>query len=363
MGETEKYIPSFTNITSWQALLRYNTGGSRSKYVALNPENNIEYFFKGSKETNDGEIRYPTEFWSEIVSSKVGKLLGFDILDYNIAYNSEHLQKVGCISKSMIIHSENTLTEGITYLIGFNPLYRPKLRDHQKKYTFEFISEALNYFDLSKYIENIIEHIIFDSIIGNSDRHQENWAVITKYEKLFDQIENPDNNKFFLRRIKNRFNKFILKNLKHQISDKVNIPKRLNLKFQVEIAPNIFAPIYDSGCCLGREVLENKISGLLVSDDAINNYIVKGKSEIHWNGKKQNHFELIKLISEKHGLFVKTKIRNIKSNYNADLLKDLIFMIDENLPPELSDFKLSDERKQLMNKLITLRIRKLFELL
>ena len=63
---------TFTDISTWHKNIHYSTGGTRSKYIALNPENNEEYFFKGSKETILGEIRYPTEFWSEIISSKIG---------------------------------------------------------------------------------------------------------------------------------------------------------------------------------------------------------------------------------------------------------------------------------------------------
>jgi hypothetical protein len=33
----------------------------------------MKNIFKGSKETPLREIRYPTEFWSEIISSKIGQ--------------------------------------------------------------------------------------------------------------------------------------------------------------------------------------------------------------------------------------------------------------------------------------------------
>lgn len=52
------------------------------------------------------------------------------MLDYNIAYDTKHKQKIGCISKSMVLSSKNKLTEGITYLRGFNAQYNP---DSDKK--------------------------------------------------------------------------------------------------------------------------------------------------------------------------------------------------------------------------------------
>lgn len=51
----------------------------------------------------------------------------------------------------------------------------------KKDYTFQFISKALSEFSLENYIKNIIEIIVFDSIIGNSDRHQENWGILSTY--------------------------------------------------------------------------------------------------------------------------------------------------------------------------------------
>ena len=57
------------NITNWNIKRWIGTGGTRAKCFVENPEDNKEYFFKESIE------RYPSEFWSEIISSKVGKYL------------------------------------------------------------------------------------------------------------------------------------------------------------------------------------------------------------------------------------------------------------------------------------------------
>jgi len=117
---------NFTEITNWQKNIFYSTGGTRSKKIVIHPVTNDEYFFKGSKiNKKNGETLYPTEFWSEIVSSKIGQFIEFNMLDYNIAYDENDRQKIGCISKSMVLNSENNLTEGITYLTGFDSKYNP----------------------------------------------------------------------------------------------------------------------------------------------------------------------------------------------------------------------------------------------
>jgi hypothetical protein len=148
----QKYIPTYTDISDWNLQEHLNTGGSRSKKIAINSQTEEEYFFKGSKITKEGEIRYPMEFWSEIVSSKIGQYLGFRMLDYNIGYRADQKQQVGCISKSMVIYSENRLTEGKEYLTGYDSKYNPE--KDKKEYTFQFIRNSLKFFDLQKYIDN-----------------------------------------------------------------------------------------------------------------------------------------------------------------------------------------------------------------
>jgi hypothetical protein len=355
---------TFTDISGWHKNVHYSTGGTRSKYIALHPETNEEYFFKGSKETPLREIRYPTEFWSEIVSSKIGQFLGFPMLDYNIAYDSKHKQKIGCLSKSMVLNSKNKLTEGVAYLTGFNSKYIPS--QHKKDYTFQFISNALEKFYLGNYIENIIEIIVFDSIIGNSDRHQENWGTIAYYQEIFDSIEREIKSKKigFFSKIKNNLYKLLGEMLVHKHDTNYKLSKS-DLIAQTDLAPHKFAPIYDSGCCLGREHTDEKVLKMLNDSQMIEAYIRKGESEIHWEGhlKKRKHFELIELLLENYPIETKKYIARVKENYNSESIKEIIDKIDINVPMDLINFKLSETRKQLMFKLVTLRIEKLIQYL
>ena len=242
----------------------------------MHPETNEEYFFKGSKETPSGEIRYPTEFWSEIVSSKIGNFLGFEMLDYNIAFDKKHTQKIGCISKSMILHSENKLTEGIQYLTGFNSKYNPE--KDKKDYTFQFIVDALTHFDLQIYIDKIIEIIIFDAIIGNSDRHQENWGVIMNYKQAIKEINKELlKEKFgFWDKLDMKFRRLMNESFIMMHRDKLKLSKT-NLKLHSMITPHQFSPIYDSGCCLGREHEEDRVEKLINNSQMLEAYINKGQ--------------------------------------------------------------------------------------
>ncbi len=355
---------TFTEISNWQKNVHYSTGGTRSKYIALNPDNNEEYFFKGSKETLDGEIRYPTEFWSEIVSSKIGQYLGFEMLDYNIAYDKNHKQKIGCLSKSMILHSENKLTEGIAYLTGYDAKYIPE--KHKKKYTFQFINKALVEFGLGQYVEKIIEIIVFDCIVGNSDRHQENWGIISYYKDIYDKVDEhlDKNNKKISDKFSNFFTKLYVLLLKIKVEEKHTF-KKADLITELKFIPHMFAPIYDSGCCLGREHEDIKIEKLITDVKMLEIYINKGESEIHWEGlgKKSKHFELLKLLIENYPNQTKPYIDKIIERFNGNKILEIVQNIDVNLPSELFNYKLSENRKVLMSKLITLRIEKILSLI
>lgn len=189
-------MAKFYDITEWNEKPFFNTKGTRNKCVVSNPEDDCVYFFKTSmlKEGKD----YKPEFWSEIISSEVGRSLGFDVLEYNIA---KHESEIGCISKSMNTEEE-CLTEGVSILTGYDNTYKPENKESYSAYTFHFIKSAIESFNLGEQIEDIIKTIIFDSIIGNSDRHQENWGFITPYKET--ELTNEEANHIFSK-LKDRF--------------------------------------------------------------------------------------------------------------------------------------------------------------
>ena len=350
----DTHIPSYTNITHWEKREFYNTKGSREKIIVVDKNEEL-FYFKGSKETIFGEVRYPTEFWSEIASSKIGKFLGFNLLDYNIAYDENDTQKIGCLSKSMIVEGEETLSEAVSYLTGFDPSYNPET--DKKKYTFQFILEALKSQGLDKFIADLVEVIIFDSIVSNSDRHQENWGLI--YKRKFTVVNDIEDSEVIpdqslLRRIL-----IGLFGSKFESKDKTLVynPPQLELHIQ-------FSPIYDSGCSLGREREGDALTLLLSKDENLVKYINKGQSEIHWNGKKLDHFTLVKYLHEIYPAVVEKVLKRVKERYNKEAIQEIINALDNNLPSNIEvSYHLPAERKKLMQKLVILRLDKLLSLI
>jgi hypothetical protein len=67
-------MPKLINISHWNSLPWFSTGGTRAKKYLHNPEDNKTYYFKKSID------KYPFEFWSEIIAYELGKQIGLNVL-------------------------------------------------------------------------------------------------------------------------------------------------------------------------------------------------------------------------------------------------------------------------------------------
>jgi len=345
-------LAEYFDISEWNEQRWYGTKGTRNKVVVQNPNDGANYYFKSSLNKPGKDYKY--EFWSEIIASEIGRTFGFNTLRYDIAFNKGEM---GCISKFMNKEGETELTEGIQYLTGYKTTYKPKKKESKKEYTFQFICEALNFFEFKRYTEELIKIIIFDSIIGNGDRHQENWGIITNNKEAAKRLRNESRN---LR------HGYIRRKLIGLIAWSIeNLPKtktRYKIVFH-SLMPSKFAPIYDNGSCLGRELLDDKVEQMLNNEKQLISYVRKGESEIHWDGKKVSHFELIKNIANEYTNEVKFEIARLIKCYSEFELLKIVHKIDGNLPEDKMQFKLPDNRKELIIKMITLRYTELIKIL
>lgn len=348
MFAKNKIMARFYDITEWNEKPFFNTKGTRNKCVISNPEDDSIYFFKTSmlKEGKD----YKPEFWSEIISSEVGRLLGFNVLEYNIA---KHGNEIGCISKSMNTEEE-CLTEGVGILTGYDNTYDPENKSSYSTYTFHFIKSAIESFNLDEHVENIIKTIIFDSLIGNSDRHQENWGFITPYKEA--ELTGEEANHVFFK-LKDRF-----KQIRDLLKKSENFESNAHVKVKILRMEGDYAPIYDSGCCLAREKSEDAVKQMLNDKTMFDSFINRGKSEIRWGdkGEKINHFDLVSNIKIEFPAIVEKAINNVISLYDENKIRNIVINIDKELPNELQEeYGLSSQRKELICRLINERFLRL----
>jgi hypothetical protein len=353
----EKFVPTCTDISKWSKKLSIGTGGTRKKSIYTSPES-VDYFFKGSKQREDKTLKFPLEFWSEIVASKVGQLLGFELLDYNIGIDELNHQQVACLSENMVNNQRNRLSEGVDYLMVCNEDYNPSKTEYL--YTYSFIKSTFEEFELKKEFSKFILMLLFDAIIGNSDRHQENWAFIIDNQKAQKDISKEISTsktlgdilisatKMFLTFKSDRLNP---KSQHDLIKTDKNIAKKL-------IPESRFSPIYDSGCCLGRELTDEKINSCLINDNQLSKYMNNGRAEVRIKEgiKKPTHLELVEYIKEMNPQVFSDFKTKLKANYDREKMFNLIENIDRELPDQFKNAKLPDNRKHFMQKILTLRL-------
>jgi hypothetical protein len=348
----------FFDIQNWNIQPWFNTGGTRAKKYVQSPEGDF-YYFKTSMLKPGKDFKY--EYWSEVIASQIGFLYGFDMLTYDVAYDGI---KLGCISKSMFIPGQEELVEGSKYLQAFDNTFDPSDKKLRKKYSFQLIESTLTVFGYEKNIKDIIEIMVFDALIGNSDRHQENWAFITKLSSLSHGIRDIETlvKEKRIDRIPTFFRNLIIKQfLNKDATDLNQYGKRM--KLTINKNPR-FSPIYDSGSSLGRELVDEKVESMLRNGQELEAYIYRGECEIHWNNEKLKFFKMIETINQSpYAPVLKATLIRLKAKNNTEKIKTIILNIDDCLPPDLQAYKIPQNRKELLIKLVTLRFEKLMQYL
>jgi hypothetical protein len=347
------------NISDWSEQSWWNTGGTRDKKIYLNPDDGELYYFKQSFKKGQRDYKY--EFWSEIIASEIGLMLGFDVLRYDIAIRGN---VVGCISKSMINQAFEELVEGGKYLQAFDNTFNPENVKQRNQYNFELIVGALNLFQKEKHIAELIEVIVFDALIGNSDRHQENWGIINKHTSISQGIKQmtDDLETGFIKEDLQKSSVWYKKLLERLFyTDTGEVRKELKQAKLTLSKETRFAPIYDSGCSFGRQLEDVAVMQMLTDEQEIIKFINKGQSEIHWGNKKINHFELIEKIFQiqEYKPFIINPLQKIMSKFNIEEVQNLVINIDNDLINIDNPNTLPNKRKELIIKLLTLRFEKL----
>jgi protein-tyrosine-phosphatase len=150
------------------------------------------------------------------------------------------------------------------------------------------------------------------------------------------------------------------------LAKKMHIDALKNYSSRNEIPKSFFrteyrsAPIYDSGSSLGRELTDERVMLLLENETELNRYISRGSSEIHWNGKKLNHFDLIlEIAGTNYGNFVNATIKRVVNLFDEQKLTEMLYAIDQMVPEPYYSYKIPEHRKKLIFKIITLRFERL----
>lgn len=226
----------------------------------------------------------------------------------------EHINgKYGSMSYNILENKYDTLFEGILFIQKRFPYYdKDKLEDNYSnmKYSVQMIKKSLledYYFDIKK----IYKMIIFDILIGNSDRHHSNWAIKHKREKVSDHMT----------------------------------------KITLDLCP-----LYDNGSSLcsyeDNNNLEIFFKDKMKFEALIN---TKSKSAIGWENERPiRHFDLLKKIKDNAYELTVEYIEKIKNNINEENIDKILNEFENNI--------ISEDMKKLLKMYILERRKRMLEI-
>lgn len=198
--------------------------------VWLREANDQTWLFKANRVG-----RSVDEAASEFAASRIASLLAVPAAQVVLARRNDEL---GALCMNLIDNSE-TLVEGQALLSSLVSDFDPKdskSRGHRPGFIEEILRDCRAPsigLPSTTSIELFSLYLFFDALIGNTDRHSGNWAIIS------------------------------------------------NL-----IDPDLLAPSYDHATSLGVTTRSNKRKDLIESDEALRDFVVKGRASRFEDGQK-----------------------------------------------------------------------------
>lgn len=155
--------------------------GTKTKFWFVNVEDNIRWLFKYNR-PNTGED------WSEKIASEIAELIG---LPHAIVELAKCEDQRGVVSKDFTERTtKGHLVHGNELLIGIDSDYPMKqfwkVSQHSMDKIIEVLSEDFARLpsdysfpsNIDTAVDLFLGYLMFDALIGNTDRHHENWGVL-----------------------------------------------------------------------------------------------------------------------------------------------------------------------------------------
>jgi len=296
------------DIAEWPADDKYGAAypeGARPKRTVFSPKDlgseiirpDWRYLFKRSAKP------YPEQFWVEIIAYQVGLQLGISVPPAFAAFDSSTGQ-CGALIEWFYRESKQVFIPAGDVFQKVNPGFDRTLGTQHnlveaRAYCDELVGKT-SFVPLSLML-------LFDSLIGNSDRHQDNWGYLVS---VLDE-RNED-----------------------------GTPK-------TEIT---FAPWFDNGTSMGHERFVQKVQGW--SDVRFWAYIEKGRHHFRVSRADTDritHLDSMKMVNL-HAPGISAMLRSRLDQIDLDTLHEQMLRLSQLDLPD--DGKLSVGRVEFMMKLI-----------
>lgn len=237
--------------------------GSRRKILAINNDNEIAMF------KYEREDYICSEACSEKLAYEIAKVLGYKCAKIDLAIDENN--QIGVLN----YYFSNKFTSPHTDIVAF---LNKNQNERSNYYTISNIKYVLDEIN-NNLFRDFVKIMVFDSLIGEQDRHEENWGITEKQGNY------------------------------------------------------LISPLYDNGDSLLREFknIENaeKYYNKIKDFDA---YINRSKTIIYKedNNKQYKHFELIKYLYDNYPQYVVPEINNL-IKLTDEVIEELVNKIPDEL--------------------------------
>jgi hypothetical protein len=172
-------ISDIPDVGSWDRAEERPTG-SREKVTVIEPDRGTYHIFKFPKPDREHQI------WSELLASYIaGDLLGWEVQHTGLGIENgrcgnllEYVFEPGRKG-----HAQETFTEGWTFCKQVDPEFDfDKGTRHTLPLLVRVCDEVLTPaygLDRGEFLDFWAKAVALDSLISNTDRHAENWAIVT----------------------------------------------------------------------------------------------------------------------------------------------------------------------------------------
>ena len=231
------------------------------------------------------------EDWAEKVAAEFAKHIGMWAAEVELA---TYVRTRGCISKNFIrtqigealVHGNEVLAVNIK---GYDKAKIAKQSDHTVHNIVGAISRLFPGGLAEPLLMRLAEYMVFDALIGNTDRHHENWG--------------------------------------------------LNLRLGKD--PRAFvmgvAPSFDHASALGRECLDERAAKLL-DEGRVPQYVNAGRGGVYWEplgNKGANPLALVKLAAGRYPTYFAPALAKV-CKLTEDDARQMISRIPKNLASDVS---------------------------
>ncbi|MEO5339209.1 MAG: HipA domain-containing protein [Magnetococcus sp. MYC-9] len=240
------------DISSWNPDDRFPAypEGAREKSLWISPQSPPLPFLIGRHRYlfKHASPRHPAQFWCEVIAYRLGCLMGVPVPPAYVACKSKGSQPAALIEWFYRQDDENVRYEsGTVHMKRLIPDFDVrKGRQHNILTVLKILSEID-----AGLIPDMARILVFDALIGNTDRHQGNWGILWR-----------------------------------------GTPPKPEL-----------APAFDNGTSLGHEILDDKIVSFVSDLAQTARYIEKGQHHMRWDqteDRKCGHFDLIKWLIQQN---------------------------------------------------------------